>query len=106
MKTNSHNQNRFLIAFLALAGISSVLWVTSHYTGMAVHPYTLAGLRWAAIVAVIGYASLRRSLTAWIFAGMVVGAETGFDLTFASDATRLKVAADLQVLSAIFLRLI
>jgi proton glutamate symport protein len=106
LKTNSHNQNRFLIAFLALAGISSVLWVTSHYTGMTVHPYTLAGLRWAAIVAVIGFASLRRSLTAWIFAGMVVGAETGFDLTFASDTTRLRVAADLQVLSAIFLRLI
>jgi len=37
---------------------------------------------------------------------MLLGAEIGFDLTFVSDATRLKVAADLQILSTIFLRLI
>jgi proton glutamate symport protein len=66
----------------------------------------MAGFRWAAIAALCGYAFLRRSLTPWIFAGMLVGAEIGFDLTFVSDATRLKVAADLQVLSTIFLRLI
>ncbi len=106
MKTNSPNRGRFLIAFLALAGIASVLWAITHYSGVAFHPYLLSGFRWAAIVALCGYAFLRRSLTAWIFAGMLVGAEIGFDLTFASDATRLKVAADLQVLSSIFLRLI
>jgi proton glutamate symport protein len=106
LKTNSHNQNRFLIAFLALAGIASLLWAITHYTGMVIHPYLLAGFRWAAIAALCGYAFFRRSLTPWIFAGMLVGAEIGFDLTFVSDANRLKVAADLQVLSAIFLRLI
>jgi proton glutamate symport protein len=106
LKTNSHNQNRFLIAFLALAGIASVLWALTHYTVMVIHPYLMAGFRWAAIAALCGYAFLRRSLTPWIFAGMLVGAEIGFDLTFVSDATRLKVAADLQVLSTIFLRLI
>ncbi len=37
---------------------------------------------------------------------MLVGAEIGYDLTFTSDPTRLKVAADLQILSSIFLRLI
>src|SRR6478672_11384432 len=99
-------QNRFLIAFLALAGIASLLWATAHYSGVMIHPYLLAGLRWAAIVAFCGYAFFRRSLTPWIFAGMLVGAEIGFDLTFASDATRLKVAADLQILSSIFLKLI
>jgi proton glutamate symport protein len=106
VKTKSPNQGRFLIAFLALAGIASILWAMTHYTGVAVHPYVLAGFRWAAIAALCGYAPLRRSLTPWIFAGMLVGAEIGFDLTFASDATRLKVATDLQVLSSIFLRLI
>jgi proton glutamate symport protein len=106
LKTNSHNQNRFLIAFLALAGIACVLWAITHYTGMVIHPYLLAGFRWAAIMALCCYAVFRRSLTPWIFAGMLVGAEIGFDLTFFSDATRLKVAADLQVLSTIFLRLI
>src|SRR6476661_2049991 len=106
MKTSSPNQGRFLIASLALAGIASILWAISHYGGVVVHPYLLAGFRWAAIVAFCGYAFFRRSLTPWIFAGMLVGAEIGFDLTFASDATRLKVAADLQILSSIFLKLI
>ena len=99
-------QNRFLISFLALAGIACVLWALIHYTGMVVHPYFMAALRWAAIAAFCGYAFFRRSLTPWIFAGMLVGAELGMDLTFAGDATRLKVAADLQILSSIFLKLI
>jgi len=106
MKTNSPNQGRFLIAFLALAGIACLLWAISHYGGVAIHPYLLAGVRWAAIAALCGYSFIRRSLTPWIFAGMLVGAEIGFDLTFASDATRLKTAGDLQVLSSIFLKLI
>jgi proton glutamate symport protein len=106
VKTNSPHQGRFLVAFLALAGIASVLWAITHYTGVIIHPYVLAAFRWAAIVALCVYAFFRRSLTPWIFAGMLVGAEIGYDLTFLPDATRLKVAADLQVLSSIFLRLI
>src|SRR5438270_10495303 len=106
MKTSSPNQGRFLVGFLALAGIACVLWAITHYSGVVIDPYLLATVRWAAIVALCGYAFFRRSLTPWIFAGMLVGAEIGYDLTFASDATRLKVAADLQVLSSIFLRLI
>ena len=82
MKTNSPNQGRFLIAFLALAGIACVLWAISHYSGVAIHPYLLAGVRWAAILAFCGYAFVRRSLTPWIFAGMLVGAELGHDLQF------------------------
>jgi proton glutamate symport protein len=106
MTTNSSNQGRFLIAFLALAGIASALWAVNHYTGVSIHPYTLTGFRWAAIVALCGYSFFRRSLTPWIFAGMLVGAEIGHDLTFVSDAARLRIATNLQVLSAIFLRLI
>jgi proton glutamate symport protein len=106
MKTNSPNQARFLIAFLALAGVAALLWAITRYTGAVIHPYVLSGFRWAAIVALCGYASVRHSLTPWIFAGMLVGAEIGYDLTFFSDATRLRVAGDLQVLSSIFLRLI
>ena len=106
MKTSSPNQGRFLIAFLALAGIACVLWAITHYAGVGIHPYLSAGVRWGAIVALCGYAFFRRSLTPWIFAGMLVGAEIGYDLTFASEATRLHTAANLQVLSSIFLRLI
>jgi proton glutamate symport protein len=106
MKTSSPNQGRLLIVSLSLAGLACVLWAITHYTGVVVHPYVLSGFRWAAIVALFGYAFVRRSLTPWIFAGMLVGAEFGHDLTFFSDPTRLKVAGDLQVLSAVFLRLI
>ena len=80
MKTNSPNQGRFLIAFLALAGIACVLWAITHYSGVTIHPYLSAGVRWAAILAFCGYAFVRRSLTPWILAGMLVGAEIGYDL--------------------------
>jgi len=91
-------QSKFLIAFLALAGIASLLWATAHYSGVAIHPYLQAGVRWAAIIALCGYSFVRRSLTPWIFAGMLVGAELGHELG--------KSAANLQVLSGIFLKLV
>jgi len=91
-------QNRFLLAFLALAGIASVLWAITHYGMVAIHPYLQAGVRWAAIAALCVYSFLRRSLTPWIFAGMLLGAELGHELG--------KSAANLQVLSGIFLKLV
>jgi proton glutamate symport protein len=91
-------QSKFLIAFLALAGIASVLWAITHYGIAAIHPYLQAGVRWAAIAALCGYSFIRRSLTPWIFAGMLLGAELGHELG--------KSAANLQVLSGIFLKLV
>jgi proton glutamate symport protein len=91
-------QSKFLIAFLILAGIASVLWAITHYGMVAVHPYLQAGVRWAAIAALCGYSFVRRSLTPWIFAGMLLGAELGHELG--------KSAANLQVLSGIFLKLV
>src|SRR6478735_728654 len=91
-------QSKFLIAFLALAGIASVLWAITHYGIAAIHPYMQAGVRWAAIAALCGYSFVRRSLTPWIFAGMLLGAELGHELG--------KSAANLQVLSGIFLKLV
>ncbi len=94
----TRSQTYFLIAFLALAGVAAVLWAASYYGRMPIHPYVSMGFRWVALLALCGYAFLRRSLTAWIFAGMLVGAELGHELG--------KSAANLQLLSAIFLRLI
>jgi proton glutamate symport protein len=110
-------QFRFLLAFFALASIATVLWAIAFYTGAGsselaaqatapglqppapwLHPGWLFSLRIAAILALCGYAFLRRSLTVWIFAGMLIGVELGHDLG--------KSAADLQVLSAIFLKLV
>ncbi len=61
-------------------------------------PGVLEAARWAAILAFAAYATARCSLTAWILVGLAAGAETGHDW----PATALK----LQVLAAIFLRLI
>jgi Na+/H+-dicarboxylate symporter len=98
MKAKSANQVRLLIAFLALAGIACVLWAINHYTGAAINPEVMAATRWIAIAAFCAYAWVRRSLTTWIMVGILLGAEVGHDLP--------ALAKNLQVLGAIFLRLI
>ncbi len=95
---HSPGQLRFLLAFLLLAGLASVLWAITHYTGAPISPQLLLVVRWIAVVAFCGYSYSRRSLTVWIAAGILVGAECGHDWP--------QVAAGLQVLSVIFLRLI
>lgn len=92
------SSNTFLIVFLLLSGLVAVLWCAAHYTGMPFSASLLEVTRWAAIVALCLYAWKRRSLTAWIVVGMLVGTEIGYDWPNA--------AKDLQVLSTIFLRLI
>ena len=95
---HSPMQFRLLLAFLLLAGVASVLWAVAHYTGAPLPPQIFFIVCWAAVLAFCGYAYSRRSLTVWIFAGILVGAEIGHDWP--------KAAASLQVLSIIFLRLI
>ena len=55
-------------------------------------------LRWLAILLIAAYATSRRSLTTWIFVGLLAGAELGHDWP--------SVAVNLQLLGTIFLRLI
>ncbi len=55
-------------------------------------------LRWIALAALVVYGCLRRTLTAWIFVAMLLGAEIGHDFP--------NVATNLRVLALIFLRLI
>jgi len=55
-------------------------------------------MRWVVLLTLVVYASFRRSLTAWIFVAMLLGAEIGHDLP--------GVATNLRVLAMIFLRLI
>jgi proton glutamate symport protein len=110
MIDRSRWQRRFLLAFVVLASIATVLWAVALYTsaqpkgpGESQTVSWLPGgwlmaLRIAAILAFCGYALLRRKLTPWIFAGMLIGMETGYDLGPAAD--------NFQVLSFIFLRLV
>jgi proton glutamate symport protein len=55
-------------------------------------------LRWIALAALVVYGCFRRTLTAWIFIAMLLGAEIGHDFP--------NVATNLRVLALIFLRLI
>ena len=55
-------------------------------------------LRWLAILLIAAYATSQRSLTTWIFVGLLAGAEFGHDAP--------AVAVNLQLLATIFLRLI
>jgi proton glutamate symport protein len=96
--TQKSHQRRILIAFLAAAFLAAVLTLISHSTGAAISPAALASVRWLAILILAIYALARRSLTAWIFVGMVAGAELGHDAP--------STAVQFQVLGAIFLRLI
>src|SRR6476661_2630522 len=91
-------QNRFLLMFVALTALAAVLWAVGHYSGAVISLGLMILVRWAALLAMCGYAWARRSLTAWIFAGMLIGAEIGHDWP--------RQAVNLQVLSAIFLRLV
>ena len=89
---------RCLIAFFLVAGIAAVLWGLNHYAGPYISPKVLLVVRWTALAAFCGYALLRRSLTGWIAAGILLGAEIGADWP--------QAAKHLQFLSTIFLRLI
>ncbi len=95
---NPRLQKLLLFAFLILAGLTAVLWAVGYYGHIAIQPAILLTLWRMAALAFLGYAVLRRSLTSWIVVGMLVGVEIGHDFPHA--------AANLQVLSSIFLRLI
>jgi Na+/H+-dicarboxylate symporter len=103
---NPRLQKAFLLGFLALAGLAAVAWAARYYAQAPVHPHAVLWLWRAAVLSFLGYAALRRSLTAWIVFGMLIGAEIGNDLKFLDDAARMRAAANMQVLSGIFLRLI
>ena len=55
-------------------------------------------LRWITLAALVVYGCFRRTLTAWIFIAMLLGAEIGHDFP--------NIATNLRVLALIFLRLI
>jgi len=97
MPDNSRHRN-ILLALLAVVFAIAALTMLGPARGAGLLPVALESLRWLAIILLAGYATVRRSLTAWIFVGMAAGAELGYD----APATALRF----QVLGSIFLRLI
>jgi len=77
--------------------LTAVLLAVNQYVTPLPAPL-LFTVRWLAIATVILHAFHKRSLTAWILVGMVVGAAVGFDWP--------RVGLNLSVVSRIFLRLI
>lgn len=99
-------QKVFLLGFLLLAVLAAVIWALGIYGHVSINTGVVHWLWRFSVVAFLGYAVARRSLTAWIILGMLIGAEIGYDLKYLDDPTRLRYAANFQVLSSIFLKLI
>ena len=89
---------RFLTISLALALIAGLLWTLTRFGTVAIPTFWLLLCRWSALLVLATFAAVRRSLTVWIGVGILMGAEAGHDWP--------RIAINLQLLSAIFLRLI
>jgi proton glutamate symport protein len=87
-----------LVTLAVLAAALAALLAVARDHGVNVPGSLALTLRWIALAALVGYATARRSLTAWILVAMLVGAEMGHD----APAFSVK----LRFLSQIFLRLI
>jgi len=90
------NKLLFAAVLSATIAILASLFASAHLASLP--PLVPALLRWLTILLIATYATSRRSLTAWILVGLLAGAEFGHDAP--------AVAAKLQFLGTIFLRLI
>jgi len=91
-------KNKLLAAAVLTAMLAVVASLLDGAHVLPLPASILAILRWLAILLIAAYAALRRSLTTWIFVGLLAGAEFGHDWP--------SVAVNLQLLGTIFLRLI
>ena len=93
-KSASQREKAALLTAAALGCLAFLYWrIAGDSTSLAA-----PALRWAALAALIAYGFFKRTLTAWIFIAMLLGAEIGHDFP--------NVATHLRVLAMIFLRLI
>jgi proton glutamate symport protein len=91
-------KNKFLAAAAVAATIAITVSLLAGAHALPLPALVPTLLRWLAIFFIAAYATSRRSLTTWIFVGLLAGAEFGHDWP--------SVAVNLQLLGTIFLRLI
>ena len=91
-------KNKFLVAAIIAATIAVAASLLAGAHVLPLPALVPPLLRWLAIFSIAAYATSRRSLTTWIFVGLLGGAEFGHDWP--------SVAVNLQLLGTIFLRLI
>jgi proton glutamate symport protein len=93
------NNSRFwLLTFAVLYPLAIALSYFLPAEEGSILALSLAGLRWAGMAAITGYAVQRRSLTTWILVSMILGGELGYDFP--------EIGAHLNVISKVFLKLI
>jgi proton glutamate symport protein len=91
-------KNKLLAAVVSAATLAIAASLLASWSLVSLPVLVPAILRWVAILLIAAYATSRRSLTGWIFVGLLAGAELGHDWPSA--------AIKLQLLGTIFLRLI
>jgi len=91
-------QKRLLLGFLVSSTIVICIFLADHYFKLQLPVVLLFCLRWIPVVVLLCYTFNAGSLTAWILFAMLAGAVFGHDMP--------AIAAHLDVLSLIFLRLI
>jgi proton glutamate symport protein len=91
-------KNKLLAAAVVAATIAVAASLLAGVHVLPLPVLVTAFLRWLAIFFIAAHATSRRSLTSWIFVGLLAGAELGHDWP--------AVAVNLQLLGTIFLRLI
>lgn len=91
-------QKNALIATAGLFGIAMLLQALKTVGGVTLPAELMIAIRWLFAAAMVYFAYAKKSLSAFIFAAMVVGILTGLYFP--------KVAVDLKILSDIFLKLI
>jgi len=97
-KGNNKVPGQYLLFLLTVLFLVSLLTIINHFNLIDIGKNVLIVFRWIALLAIMGYAWYRKSLTTWILISMLVGAEFGYDLPH--------IAVKLNLISKIFLRLI
>lgn len=92
------SKNGTLIAVIVLLTINAILQALKMWAQVDMPHELMFTVRWAFAASMVVFAYQRRSLSAFIFAAMVVGILTGLYVP--------KIAVDLKILSDIFLKLI
>ncbi len=95
---NNKVPGQYLLFLLTVLFLVSLLTIINHLKLIDIGKNVLIVARWIAILAIMGYAWYRKSLTTWILISMLVGAEFGYDLP--------QIAVKMNLVSKIFLRLI
>src|SRR5260370_16959143 len=91
-------KNRLLAAAILTATIAIAASLLAGAQILPLPTLVPALLRWLAILLIAAHATSRRSLTTWIFVGLLAGAEFGHDWP--------SVAVNLHLLRTIFLPLL